>query len=57
MKQYTDDELGTLAIELKNDEMAECDHENIRTVWTRIPGEAVEQPDHDVCVDCGAIML
>ena len=32
----------------------ECSHENRDTVYTYIPGEAVQQPDHDECLDCGA---
>ena len=55
-KNYTQNELAELKRELESDKIAECDHENIRTVWTRIPGEAVEEPDHDECLDCGAIM-
>ena len=31
----------------------ECQHKNTETVWTYIQGEAVKQPDHDVCLDCG----
>ena len=33
---------------------AKCPHKNIDTVYSYIPGEAVQQPDHDVCIDCGA---
>jgi len=29
-----------------------CPHNNVEEVWSYIPGEAVKQPDHDVCIDC-----
>ncbi len=31
----------------------ECKHENSEMVYSYIPGEAVKQPDHEVCNDCG----
>ena len=31
---------------------ASCTHENVETVWSYIPGEAVKEPNYDVCVDC-----
>jgi len=33
---------------------ATCAHLNVETVWSYIPGEAVKQPDYDVCIDCNA---
>lgn len=39
----------------KTDDVSQCEHENYRTVWERIPGEVVEQPSHDVCDDCGEV--
>lgn len=33
---------------------AKCPHNRKDTVYSYIPGEAVQQPDHDVCRDCGA---
>ncbi|HEB32967.1 MAG TPA: hypothetical protein ENI15_19150 [Spirochaetes bacterium] len=33
---------------------SECPHKNTETVYSYIPGEAVQQPDHDVCLDCNA---
>jgi len=33
---------------------AMCPHKNKETVWSYIPGEAVKQPDYDVCIDCNA---
>lgn len=30
-----------------------CRHENTDEVWGYIPGEAVMQPEHRRCVDCG----
>ena len=34
---------------------AECPHENTDTEYTYIPGEAVKEPHHDYCIDCGLI--
>ena len=55
-KNYTQNELAELKRELESDKISECEHENVFTRWARIPGEYVEQPDHDVCMDCGVIM-
>jgi len=33
-----------------------CTHENVEEVWSYIPGEAVQQPDHYKCIDCGVIL-
>ena len=30
-----------------------CSHKNKHTLYSYIPGETVQQPDHDVCIDCG----
>jgi len=30
-----------------------CEHENIETSYRYIPGEAVQEPDYNYCVDCG----
>jgi hypothetical protein len=32
-----------------------CKHENIETVWRYIAGEAVKEPDYDMCGDCGLV--
>lgn len=34
----------------------ECEHKHIETQYSYIPGECVQQPDHNLCVDCGKIM-
>jgi hypothetical protein len=34
-----------------------CPHKNTETIWDYIPGEAVKQPDHELCTDCGQIIL
>ena len=36
------------------EKQAICPHENIETIWSYIPGEAVKEPDYDVCIDCNA---
>lgn len=30
-----------------------CEHENCEMEYSYIPGEAVMQPDHVLCMDCG----
>lgn len=35
---------------------AKCKHEKTNTHYDYIPGEAVMQPEHDYCVDCGKIL-
>jgi len=30
-----------------------CPHKNTETAYSCIPGEAVMQPDHEYCLDCG----
>lgn len=30
-----------------------CPHKHKEEVWSYIPGEAVKQPDYDICIDCG----
>lgn len=30
-----------------------CEHQNCETVYSYIPGEAVQEPNHDICLDCG----
>lgn len=30
-----------------------CLHQNKEEIWSYIPGEAVKQPDYEVCIDCG----
>ena len=34
----------------------ECEHGNIDTEWSYIPGEAVKEPHHDFCIDCGKVL-
>jgi acyl carrier protein len=34
----------------------ECIHLNVETIWKTIKGESIEEPDHDVCIDCGKIL-
>ncbi len=34
----------------------ECKHENFYTVWRYIPGEAVQEPDYDICIDCDKVL-
>lgn len=31
-----------------------CAHKNVETEYTYIPGEAVKEPNCDICLDCGA---
>jgi len=31
----------------------DCHHPKTELIWTYIPGECVEQPDHDECIICG----
>ncbi len=31
-----------------------CQHHNVETQYSYIPGEAVEEPAYDLCIDCGA---
>ncbi len=35
------------------EKQAACQHSNVDEIWSYIPGEAVKQPDHDQCLDCG----
>jgi len=37
------------AIEKQNN----CEHKNSQTHYSYIPGEAVQQPECDICTDCG----
>ena len=30
-----------------------CPHENVETQYAYIPGEAVQEPDYELCIDCG----
>lgn len=32
-----------------------CEHKHFETIYTYIPGEAVQEPDHDECYDCGLV--
>ena len=29
-----------------------CEHENTETIYGYIPGEAVQQPEYELCIDC-----
>jgi len=31
-----------------------CEHKNSQTHYSYIPGESVQQPECDICTDCGA---
>lgn len=31
-----------------------CEHKNTETAYSYIPGECMQEPDYDVCIDCGA---
>ena len=39
-----------------SDMQSHCPHTEKETVYSYIPGECVQQPDHDVCVTCGVIL-
>ena len=30
-----------------------CQHKRIETIYRYMPGEAVQEPDYDICIDCG----
>lgn len=30
----------------------DCSHNNITTIWDYIPGEAVKEPQYELCIDC-----
>ena len=30
-----------------------CEHKHTETQYRYIPGEAVKEPDYDLCIDCG----
>ena len=51
--KYCSNELSPHKLSIKKLQ-AECLHENKDQVWSYIPGEAVQQPDHDVCIECNA---
>ena len=34
----------------------DCKHLNTETVYRYIPGECVQEPDYDQCIDCGAVV-
>ena len=36
-----------------SEQQAECEHNWIETIWRRIPGERVEEPDYEMCTNCG----
>jgi len=33
-----------------------CEHKNVETQYSYIPGEAVKEPSHNECMDCGSIV-
>jgi hypothetical protein len=33
-----------------------CNHDDIKTSYRYIPGEAVMEPDYNYCVECGKVM-
>lgn len=33
-----------------------CEHKNTEMQYSYIPGEAVMQPDHELCIDCNTII-
>lgn len=35
------------------DKQRNCKHRNTEEIWSYIPGEAVKQPDYELCIDCG----
>lgn len=51
--KYCGNELSPHMMGIKKTQ-AECLHKKKETIWTYIPGECVQQPDHDVCIDCNA---
>ncbi len=30
----------------------QCEHKNTETIYRYIPGEAVQEPDYEQCIDC-----
>jgi len=36
------------------EEQLKCKHEHIETQYSYMIGEAVKEPDYDLCLDCGA---
>ena len=50
---YCSDELSPHKINIKKMQ-SECLHKNKETIYAYIPGECVQQPDHEACIDCNA---
>ena len=51
--QYCGNEASPHQVNIKK-RQAKCPHKNTEEIWSYIPGEAVKQPDHNVCLDCNA---
>ena len=51
--EYCRHERSPNMVRIKNRQDS-CPHENKETIYSYIPGEAVQQPDHEVCIDCNA---
>ncbi len=34
----------------------ECAHKNTETQYSYIPGEAVMEPNHELCIDCNSVV-
>ena len=45
---------GTIYIEVSiKEKQQNCEHKNTETIYGYIPGEAVKQPEYEMCLDCG----
>lgn len=51
-EEYCKSELSPHCVKIK-EKQAACKHNNKETIYSYIPGEAVKEPDYDVCIDCG----
>ena len=51
--EYCSNEFSPNRIKAKR-RQEECKHEHKEMVYSYIPGEAVQQPDHEKCIDCNA---
>ena len=51
--KYCSDESSPHMMSIKKLQ-SECLHADLETIWSYIPGEAVQHPDYDVCIECNA---